>query len=922
MCWICEGEQRSSLAMNYWANQLGLSSLHYEAAARDLGEVLIGSDTGLIVIPPGVITIDNVPDDISSTVTLSVGQTIVNTLDYLGDQDFFRVELVAGKTYEIGQYAHVGGPMGVPLADAYLELYDATGKLLVVADGGGPNTPSGLDALLTFTPQASGTYFINARAYDELPVPGATGDFVGDYQLFLREASPFSYKPYYKPDSPLYALDWGSQVKGSSRNPDGEEGPRETGNPFTGHAWNPYGITGKNVITYYFAKAGDVFVDEDPTNPGLTTTMIAAGMEQWEKDAFVTAFKEYEKVADIVYIETQNRYEADFKIVTYKGTPGPGASLLGRMSPPGERNAGQTEVNSGDERWNPEGLAPGGFTFVTLIHELGHGHGMAHPHDGGGRSGVMNGVTSRGAAFSYTTGDFGLNQGVYTMMSYEDGWVDSPYGQASTNAGYGWLGGLMAFDIAVIQDKYGVNEEWATGNDTYVLKDVNAPGTFFYSIWDAGGIDEITYSGSRDAVIDLRPATLKYEVGGGGYVSHVWGIHGGFTIANGVTIENASSGSGNDRLIGNEAANILRGNAGNDVLEGRGGDDKLYGGAGDDELIGGDGNDLLDGGAGIDIMRGGKGDDTYVVDNSADVVIELAGEGTDTVFSRGDYTLAAGSHVEILRTTAANGTAAVKLTGNEIANTIYGNAGDNELRGMAGDDKLYGGDGNDLLDGGAGNDLLVGGRGDDTYIIDNPNDVVIELPGEGTDTIFSRGDYTLGAGVHVEILRTTAANGTNPINFNGNEIGNTIYGNAGANTLRGMAGDDVLYGLGGDDKLFGGTGNDRLIGGAGKDGFHFDTALNMSTNVDHIVDFSPVDDTIFLDRSIFSGIGENGTLNSNAFRTGSFAFDADDRIIYNSATGSIFYDPDGAGGVEAVLFATVAPGTALTHLDFVAYTGG
>ena len=88
----------------------------------------------------------------------------------------------------------------------------------------------------------------------------------------------------------------------------------------------------------------------------------------------------------------------------------------------------------------------------------------------------------------------------------------------------------------------GVNEEWATGDDIYILKDVNAAGTFFTSIWDAGGTDEIAYIGTRETVIDLRAATLQYEVGGGGFMSYAYGIYGGFTIANGVTIENATGG--------------------------------------------------------------------------------------------------------------------------------------------------------------------------------------------------------------------------------------------------------------------------------------------------------------------------------------------------------------------------------------------
>jgi Ca2+-binding RTX toxin-like protein len=153
------------------------------------------------------------------------------------------------------------------------------------------------------------------------------------------------------------------------------------------------------------------------------------------------------------------------------------------------------------------------------------------------------------------------------------------------------MGTLAPLDIAVIQDKYGVNEEWATGNDVYELKDVNAQGTFYQAIWDGGGVDEMRYSGSRNATLDLRPATLEYEQGGGGRVSYAYGIHGGFVIANGATIENATSGSGDDILNGNEGANVLAGNAGTDAISSFGGDDLLTGGSGNDTLSGGAGAD-------------------------------------------------------------------------------------------------------------------------------------------------------------------------------------------------------------------------------------------------------------------------------------------------------------------------------------------
>ena len=129
-------------------------------------------------------------------------------------------------------------------------------------------------------------------------------------------------------------------------------------------------------------------------------------------------------------------------------------------------------------------------------------------------------------------------------------------------------------------------------------------------------------------------------------------------------------------------------------------------------------------------------------------------------------------------------------------------------------------------------------------------------------------------------------------------------------------GIDIINAGAGNDDLFGGTGSDNLTGGTGTDRFRFDTALSAATNVDHILDFDVVDDTIFLDRNIFTGIAVNGTLAAGAFRAGTSAGDVDDRIVYDAATGNIFYDADGLGGVAQILFATIGAGTALTNADF------
>src|SRR4029077_11891376 len=112
------------------------------------------------------------------------------------------------------------------------------------------------------------------------------------------------------------------------------------------------------------------------------------------------------------------------------------------------------------------------------------------------------------------------------------------------------------------------------------------------------------------------------------------------------------------------------------------------------------------------------------VDNAADKVNEVAGQGTDTVYASVSYTLTAGSEIEFLRANA--GATGLTLTGNALNNTIVGGTGN---------DVLNGGAGNDTLNGGAGADTMAGGPGNDTYYVDNVGDVVNEAAGAGTDTV-------------------------------------------------------------------------------------------------------------------------------------------------------------------------------------------
>jgi Ca2+-binding RTX toxin-like protein len=124
-----------------------------------------------------------------------------------------------------------------------------------------------------------------------------------------------------------------------------------------------------------------------------------------------------------------------------------------------------------------------------------------------------------------------------------------------------------------------------------------------------------------------------------------------------------------------------------------------------------------------------------------------------------------------------------------------------------------------------------------------------------------------------------------------------------------------VRGNNGNNIIGGGDGNDELTGLGGHDAFLFDTALNAAANVDVITDFSVMDDTIRLDNAVFTALG-GGFLAANAFVTGAAALDASDRIIYDNATGALFYDSDGNGGAAAIQFAELATGLGLTNLDF------
>jgi len=304
---------------------------------------------------------------------------------------------------------------------------------------------------------------------------------------------------------------------------------------------------------------------------------------------------------------------------------------------------------------------------------------------------------------------------------------------------------------------------------------------------------------------------------------------------------------------------------------------------------------IIDDDSGFRLLSFGLSDDDYYITDATDQIVEGPNGGTDRVHSPLSHVLE--EHLENLRLT---GSGAINGTGNAAANVLEGNGAAN------------------VLDGKGGVDEMRGGGGDDTYYIDNTGDVVIELGGGGTDTVISTVSRTLGD--HQENL-TLAGSGA--IKGTGNALANVLEGNVAANTLSGAGGADKLYGNAGNDLLIGGAGNDVLYGGSGRDAFRLDSELGSGAvqNLDRIMDFKPIDDTIQLDDAIFTrlGVGAAGTIDAAHFRANASgrAVDQDDFILYETDTGRLLYDADGSGSGAEIEIAILGVDLALTHMDFV-----
>jgi Ca2+-binding RTX toxin-like protein len=445
-----------------------------------------------------------------------------------------------------------------------------------------------------------------------------------------------------------------------------------------------------------------------------------------------------------------------------------------------------------------------------------------------------------------------------------DGWI--PVGFMQTDLSADTLNGGLGNDLLKVDNAGDVLLD-AGGIDTVMVHNVLnyalAAGfenlTLF--IDDEGG----TATGNElDNVIDITHA----------FKGSAFGLAGNDTIIAGGKAS-LSGGDGNDTLIATAEIDNLDGGNGDDVLSGTI-SETFTGGAGADNFLFNTSNMFAAGGSGDDITDFTSGVDRFTLD--AKVMTELGASGNFTAddprFFSGpaahdadDRIIFAGS--SLLYDPDGNGSqSAIALTsfsnpsGTSVVATdiwvINGTTGGTPPPPPPG--SIVGTDGNDQLSGGAGSDTIYGMGGNDF-----------------------------------------------------------LAGNDGADSIVGGTGNDTIYGDAGNDSIEGNGGNDLLSGGSGQDSYVFREF--GAANADTVANFSSNWDQLRFDDGGFTNIGAMGKFSAGDARFyaaagASAGHDADDRIVYDTSTGQLYYDADGSGAGAAQLVATVqgAPAVAASDL--------
>ena len=429
------------------------------------------------------------------------------------------------------------------------------------------------------------------------------------------------------------------------------------------------------------------------------------------------------------------------------------------------------------------------------------------------------------------------------------------------------------------------------GNDVFEIQ-------FNDVIVDAGGIDTVRTDQDvytlPDGFENLTYQPFEFSDGEGIGVSYVGNALDNTIRVQGLFVNSGADidgGDGNDLLISGASNDRLLGGRGNDTLMGGGSDfdgDSYSGGDGDDRLVSVGTHDTLSGGNGADsfVFASAPGMD----DPSAPRMISDFVSGTDKIVLDGFVHPNSGSSGNFTADDARFFAAPGASTAHDATDRVIYNTSTGEL--------FYDADGT-----GEGAALLITHLGPGVTLV--ATDIAVENGNAGIAG--TAGDDSLTGSEGNDSISGLAGNDT----LNGLGGDDTLDGGAGDDSLIGGDGFDLLSGHDGNDTLDGGGGNDTLSGVDGADSFVFRGA--GAATADHVIDFATGSDKIHLDASVLTGLGADGNFSAGDARLfagagANAAHDADDRVIFNTSTGQLWYDGDGTGAGDPALIGTFTSG--------------
>ena len=452
--------------------------------------------------------------------------------------------------------------------------------------------------------------------------------------------------------------------------------------------------------------------------------------------------------------------------------------------------------------------------YATILHEIGHALGLGH-------QGPYNTSATFGVDAEFLNDSYQLSNMSYFSVNENPNVTGSNVRSVTMQ-----IADLHALNQIYSGQGYGPYANAFTGNTVYgVGTNITAvqsrflnqltthAATNLFTIVDGGGVDTVDFSNfTANQNINLTVITSSAT---SGVYSSVGGLTNNMAIAVGTIIENATSGSGNDTLTGNQYDNTLAAGEGNnlayggsgadsitsgaglDTLYGGSGDDTIKGGGGADQIFGGNDNDILKGAAGNDTLYAGSGVDTIYGDDNNDRIVVHA---TSTMANAEFY---GGNGVDVFE---VNGTGTWDMRNSTLSGfeeiEFYANTASNKEVYITGAQAVGLGptariDGNASAD--ASDTLAI-------YMEDSAT-TVLDMSGwifQDWNTISGTVDY---------------------LYVNGSSQGDTITGGAAATFVSAGEGADIIYGGALNDTLKGGAGSDTLYGGAGNDAMYGNSAL-------------------------------------------------------------------------------------------------